>query len=56
MLQAEDGEDALQVYAKNKPDMVISDLKMPRIDGFELLQRMKNLIKIFLYFSKWLLR
>jgi two-component system, NtrC family, response regulator AtoC len=36
---AMDGEAALAVLAENHIDIVISDLKMPKIDGMELLRR-----------------
>ena len=36
---AEDGEAALAAMAQVKPDIVILDLEMPRLDGFEVLVR-----------------
>ncbi|MFO0565188.1 MAG: sigma-54 dependent transcriptional regulator [Polyangiaceae bacterium] len=36
---AEDGEQALAVLAENHIDLVITDLRMPKIDGMELLRR-----------------
>ena len=33
---AADGEAALQLAAKLKPDVVISDIEMPRMTGYEL--------------------
>ena len=38
---AVDGEDALKHFIPDKFDCVISDLVMPKIDGIELLKRMK---------------
>ncbi len=40
--EAGDGFKALELMTDNKPDLVISDALMPRMDGFELLRRMKN--------------
>jgi len=37
-----DGEAALQKVAEMKPDLVISDIRMPGIDGYELTQRLRN--------------
>jgi two-component system response regulator PilR (NtrC family) len=37
-----DGASALEYLEKNTVDIVISDLKMPRMDGFELLKQIKN--------------
>jgi nitrogen regulation protein NR(I) len=36
---AEDGEQALQVLREHHIDLVISDLRMPKVDGMELLRR-----------------
>ena len=37
-----DGVDALAVLARKKFDLIILDLVMPRMDGFELLAELKN--------------
>ncbi len=36
---ADDGEQALQVLREHHIDLVISDLRMPKVDGMELLRR-----------------
>src|SRR3954447_6585147 len=33
--QAEDGNELVQLVEKTKPDVVITDIKMPRFDGIE---------------------
>ena len=37
-----DGETALKALLENPPDLAIFDIKMPRMDGFELLQRLRE--------------
>ena len=39
VLTAEDGEQGLDVLREHHIDLVITDLKMPRCDGMELLKR-----------------
>jgi two-component system alkaline phosphatase synthesis response regulator PhoP len=38
---AADGEEALACVAAAKPDLVILDVMMPRLDGFEALKRLR---------------
>jgi two-component system response regulator CpxR len=38
---AYDGESALQMASEDEPDVMILDLKMPGIDGIEVLKRIK---------------
>ncbi len=37
-----DGEAALKALADNPPDLAIFDIKMPRMDGLELLRRLRE--------------
>ena len=37
-----DGESALQGLAENPPDLAILDVKMPKMDGMELLRRLRQ--------------
>ena len=40
--EAVDGQDALEKITVSPPDMIISDIMMPRMDGLELLGRMRS--------------
>ena len=42
ILEAKDGAEGIDLALKNSPDLVISDLMMPKIDGFELLDTLRN--------------
>jgi two-component system response regulator DesR len=39
---AEDGELALTAVAEHQPDVLITDIEMPRMTGLELAARLKN--------------
>lgn len=40
--EAASGQEALQVVRDHKPDFIITDLTMPEMDGFTLLERLKH--------------
>lgn len=42
---AKDGQEALDILEENKVDVIISDIKMPRLDGLELLEIVKSKYK-----------
>jgi two-component system, OmpR family, response regulator CpxR len=37
-----DGEEALRLVAEDEPEVLVLDLKMPGIDGIEVLRRLKR--------------
>ena len=37
-----DGQAALDAFNKSLPDMAVLDIKMPRMDGMDLLQRLRQ--------------
>src|SRR6204780_4923177 len=42
IVAAKDGEEALVVAKAEQPDLVISDVMMPKISGFEMLDILRN--------------
>jgi two-component system response regulator ChvI len=49
-----DGETALKALLENPPDLAVCDIKMPRMDGLELLQKLreKSALPVILLTSK----
>jgi len=41
VLEAVDGEDGIKAVKEKKPDLVILDLLLPNVDGFEVLSQVK---------------
>ena len=39
---AQDGEEALQKTEETPPDVILLDLLMPKIDGFEVMEKLKG--------------
>jgi two-component system alkaline phosphatase synthesis response regulator PhoP len=39
---AQDGPEALAIIAKNPPDLILLDVMMPKMSGFEVCRRIKN--------------
>ena len=42
VVEAENGEDGLAKAAQIKPDLIVSDLLMPVMDGFEMLRQLRS--------------
>jgi signal transduction histidine kinase len=42
VLQAENGEEALCLFERRHPPLILTDIKMPGMDGIELLQKVKQ--------------
>lgn len=42
VVEAIDGEDGIEEFKKEKPDLVLLDLILPGIDGFEVLSQIKS--------------
>ena len=41
VIEAEDGQDAIDKIAETKVDMLITDLNMPNVDGIELIKKVR---------------
>ena len=39
---AKDGEEGLQCFFREKPDVLVADVMMPRMDGFEMVRRLRK--------------
>ena len=42
VLSAADGASGIKIIEKEKPDLVLLDLVMPKMHGFEVLKKLKN--------------
>ncbi len=42
VLTAKDGEEGLEVALNEKPDLILLDLLMPRMDGITMLKRLRD--------------
>lgn len=42
VISAHNGEEALDILAKESPALIISDILMPKLDGFSFVQKLRN--------------
>ena len=43
ILEAANGQEALEIYERENPDLVLLDISMPIMDGLETLRRLREL-------------
>ena len=61
LFQAEDGAEALQIAQVERPDLIISDILMPTMDGFEFVRQLRadpciSQTKVIFYTADYLKR
>lgn len=42
VITAKDGEEALQLATENKPNMILLDIMMPKLNGLDVLKKLKE--------------
>lgn len=42
ILEAQNGEQGLALFRQEEPDLVFTDIRMPKMDGLELLREIKR--------------
>lgn len=45
MIEAVDGEEALEKAIAENPDLILMDISIPKLDGYEVTRRLKSQIK-----------
>jgi len=43
MIEAEDGEEAIQKALTERPNLILMDISIPKIDGYEVVKRLKSM-------------
>ena len=46
VVQAEDGEKGIEMFSESSPDLVLCDINMPKMDGFEVLKKLKVIVGV----------
>jgi len=44
LLEATDGEEALEMAVRDKPDLIMMDMQLPKMSGIEVTRRLKQML------------
>jgi two-component system OmpR family response regulator len=53
IVEATNGEAALKSVRSDRPDLILLDVMLPDIDGYEIARRIKELMTCLLFRSSW---
>lgn len=42
VFEADDGQEAFEIYTKTKPDIILSDIHMPKVNGIEFVKKVRK--------------
>ena len=45
LLVAENGLEGYELYVEHNPDLILSDIKMPKMNGLEMIEKIKKIDK-----------
>lgn len=43
LLKATDGEEAMEIAVRDKPDLILMDMRLPKVDGLEVTKKLRQM-------------